>query len=467
MDIKQQDVAEEPYDLVCVGFGPASLAIAVALSDRGFSARVLFLERQQSFAWHSGMLLPGARMQISFIKDLATLRDPRSHFTFINYLHCKGRLLAFTNLSTFLPLREEYNDYFAWCASHFDHCVNYGQDVVSVSPIHELGGAAIRVASWDIVARDVISQDIRSVRSRNVVIAVGGKPRIPAAFPQDLINSKIVHSSKYSTLVPSILSETNGKYRVAVVGGGQSAAEIYDDLMTRFPQSHVNLFIAASALRPSDDSPFVNEVFDPSRVDGFYALSDATKKKAISEDRVTNYGVVRSELLERLYERLYHQRLHSTDESHWQHQISTLREVVGIERDNETDKVRLLLKHSRNGTKETTQEAFDLVIVSTGYQRNVHEDLLQPTRELLPSEQHGFSIERDYRVRYRQGALAAGCGIWLQGCCEDSHGLSDTLLSILGVRGGEIVDSIFPPSETTNHKLRPLNHARFRTSPKL
>src|SRR5690606_3374964 len=61
------------YDLICVGFGPASLAIAVALLESEIqpSPRVLFIEKQNQFAWHSGMLLPGARMQISFIKDMA------------------------------------------------------------------------------------------------------------------------------------------------------------------------------------------------------------------------------------------------------------------------------------------------------------------------------------------------------------------------------------------------------------
>ena len=58
------------FDLVCVGFGPASLAIAVAMHDLSIPARVLFLERQSHFVWHAGMLLPGARMQISFLKDV-------------------------------------------------------------------------------------------------------------------------------------------------------------------------------------------------------------------------------------------------------------------------------------------------------------------------------------------------------------------------------------------------------------
>ena len=65
-----QGSGNEVFDLICVGFGPASLAIAVALRDLQISAKILFLERQPRFAWHAGMLLPGARMQISFLKDV-------------------------------------------------------------------------------------------------------------------------------------------------------------------------------------------------------------------------------------------------------------------------------------------------------------------------------------------------------------------------------------------------------------
>ena len=73
---------DEVLDITCVGFGPASLAIAVALHDEIESKnpaltsrplKVRFIERQDQFRWHAGMLLRGTKMQITFIKDLATL----------------------------------------------------------------------------------------------------------------------------------------------------------------------------------------------------------------------------------------------------------------------------------------------------------------------------------------------------------------------------------------------------------
>ena len=110
----QRSEDDEIQDLICIGFGPASLAIAVALHDAlengnpvlsTRTPKIRFLERQRQFAWHAGMLLPGTKMQITFVKDLATLRNPRSEFTFLNYLHRKGRLAVFTNLGTFLQQR--------------------------------------------------------------------------------------------------------------------------------------------------------------------------------------------------------------------------------------------------------------------------------------------------------------------------------------------------------------------------
>ena len=64
------------------------------------------------------MLLPQARMQISFLKDLATLRDPRSPTTFLNYLHTPDRLLQFINRGSSTPSRREYADYLGWVSRY-------------------------------------------------------------------------------------------------------------------------------------------------------------------------------------------------------------------------------------------------------------------------------------------------------------------------------------------------------------
>jgi len=246
---------DELLDLLCVGFGPASLAIAIALHDTHTTSpapKSLFLEKQPQFAWHAGMQLPGAKMQISFLKDLATPRDPRSQFTFINYLFEKGRLNQFINLNTFLPTRVEYEDYLRWCASHFERegKVAYGMEVKGVRA-GEMNADG-KVTSWEVTARNQTGNPVTRF-ARHVVIAVGGQPVIPRNM-QGL--KHIAHSSQFAyTIGQTQEREAGRQLRFAVVGSGQSAAEIFNDLWERFPDADVKLFIKGASLRPSDDSP--------------------------------------------------------------------------------------------------------------------------------------------------------------------------------------------------------------------
>lgn len=244
------------YDIVSIGFGPAALAIAIAMRDRGLTPRILFLEKQSEFGWHTGMLLPSTKMQISFVKDLATMRNPRSPFTFLNYLHQKGRLVQFTNLSTLLPFREEFNDYMKWCAGHFGDWVRYGQEVVSLAPVRTKG------LNWPVDHFKVTSRDLRSgqvceITAKHVIVANGREPSVPAgiSLKNERLANTLVHSSQYMNRVPKAFAEASGSYSFAVVGGGQSAVEIAEDLSSRYPNSKVHLIVRASALKPSDDSP--------------------------------------------------------------------------------------------------------------------------------------------------------------------------------------------------------------------
>lgn len=63
------------FDILGVGFGPANLAIAIALAERNIKPdqvqiRACFVESYPHFAWHPAMMLPGSRMQISYAVPL-------------------------------------------------------------------------------------------------------------------------------------------------------------------------------------------------------------------------------------------------------------------------------------------------------------------------------------------------------------------------------------------------------------
>ncbi|KAI3397298.1 hypothetical protein diail_11030 [Diaporthe ilicicola] len=475
---------ESLHDLLCVGFGPASLAIAVALHDSleagtlKQAPNVLFLEKQPKFAWHAGMLLPGAKMQISFLKDMASLRDPRSHFTFLNYVHSQDRLLDFINLDTFLPARTEYEDYLRWCASHFDDVVRYNSEVVSVSPEADSNGVKI----FTVVERNSKTGALSSHRARNVVLAVGGQASIPKPLPAK--SPRVIHSSQYAYMVPKILSDRNAPVRVAVIGAGQSAAEIFNNVSNMYPNSKTYMIMKSEFIKPSDDSPFVNSIFNPDWVDRLYPKPSEYRQKLIMEAKATNYGVVRLNLIETLFEMMYDQKRQiGHDETKWPHRIMSGRQIVAV--DERDDGLRLSVRQASPGELEleadglvgiqggplNSAEEFvdvDLVVAATGYQRKAHVEMLKDAWKMLPSLQDGLAsvkprsdqwsvetddgerrvmeVTRDYKVKFADGIVAPDSGVWLQGCCEGTHGLSDTLLSILSVRSGEMVEAIFGKS---------------------
>lgn len=165
--------------------------------------------------------------------------------------------------------------------------------------------------------------------------------------------------------------------------------------------------------------------------------------------------MVRIELLEQIYHDLYQQRVHQPDEQKWRHRILSSREVVQVSRStakDDDDKLVLTLKDI-NPLRRSTQKVgrqgdeeilkVDVVLLATGYVRNAHEGMLKNLEHLRPKLDPHWHVRRDYKLEMDENQVSPDAGIWLQGCNENTHGLSDTLLSTLATRGGEMVQSIF------------------------
>lgn len=171
----------------------------------------------------------------------------------------------------------------------------------------------------------------------------------------------------------------------------------------------------------------VNEIFDPDRVDEIYNQDASGRAAAIALDRGTNYGVVRLELLEHLYEKLYMQSLCNPDESKWPARILANRIVLSASQSTDS---RVILKlGSPKGHAITGEELeFDYVFTATGYRRNAHEDMLSGLRPLLSKSSatsEKLPVSRDYQVLYDEEKIDKHqAGIWLQGCNEGTHGVS-------------------------------------------
>ena len=189
---------------------------------------------------------------------------------------------------------------------------------------------------------------------------------------------------------------------------------------------------AREILKPELMRSSVNEIFDPDRVDSIYSQDPSERAAAIALDRGTNYGVVRLELLEHLYQKQYMQRLESSDESKWRCRIISNRTVLSASQAPNSG-VLLRLGNpdvTKRGDREEELEV-DYVFTATGYVRNAHESMLSEVRSLLPEglqKEHRFAVARDYRVQLDGAKVDRSAGVWLQGCNEGTHGASDISL---------------------------------------
>ncbi|WP_027171571.1 lysine N(6)-hydroxylase/L-ornithine N(5)-oxygenase family protein [Methylobacterium sp. 10] len=427
--VRRGDDGDAPaYDALGIGFGPSNLSLAIALDEagrrRGRQPRVRFLERQDEFVWHGGMLLPDSGMQISFLKDLVTLRDPTSPYTFVNYLHVHGRLIDYINRKSFFPSRIEFNAYLRWVAGHFADRCDYGDTVLAVEP--EGRGDTIRHLL--VHSRKADGREQRR-RTRAVILATGGEPRILPVFEELHGSARIFHSSRYLSRIDGVpLPDGPTRHpRIAVIGAGQTAAELFLDLQSRIPNADISMIFRGQALKPADDSPFVNEIFNPDFTDFVYGQPETQRRAIIDEFRGTNYSVIDTDLLTRIFDILYQQKVSGKH----RHALRPRTTVVGaVEQAGE-----IVLETLDAATGLIAQEPYDAVILATGYRRDRLETIMP---SLAPHLTDG-TIGRDYRLATRPGFEP---GIYLQGFSEPTHGLSDTLLSILVMRGHEIAQSL-------------------------
>lgn len=429
----------EVFDLVGVGFGPSNLAIATlieSLPDRGWKRkRVIFLEKQPRFGWHADMLLAGARMQISFLKDLVTLKAPTSPYTFINYLKEQGRLDDFINLQTFHPTRDEFHRYLSWAAGKLSHFVRYGATVEQIRPVVRPDES---VDLLEVHYRDQASCREHQLRSRNVVVAPGGAADVPAEVT---LGRQIFHSSRYLDGIARYQQRPDHPYRFLVVGAGQSAAEIFRHLIDTFPGADITLVIRRFALAQAESSPLANEIFNSENVDLFYGLPEAQRDHCLEELASTNYSAVDDHLVQDIFRRLYEQRMSGRD----RFRIRRFTSLTRCRADGEQAAAVLC----DLATGATMEERFDGIVLATGYRSTAESFLRELEDHLVQPRDRPFAIRRDYSLEPRRPARFQP-RIYVQGLTtERSHGLTSSLLSVLPFRAEDILESAFGPAAAT------------------
>jgi lysine N6-hydroxylase len=273
------------YDFVAIGVGPFNLGLA-ALTDPLDDLHGVFLERESEFDWHPGMLLETSTLQVPFLADLVTLADPTSPLSFLSYLKQQGHLYSFYIREDFQPLRTEYNAYCRWVADQLD-TLRFGRDVQAIE--------------YD-EAEDVylVRAGAETYRGRHLVLGIGTEPHVPPGcrpLPGDAI-----HSATYLDERDALLA----KQSITVVGSGQSAAEIFADLLDGIDAHGYALTWLTRSPRffPLDYTKLTLEITSPEYVDHFHALPPEVREEKAAEHALLYKGID-AELIDEIFHTLY------------------------------------------------------------------------------------------------------------------------------------------------------------------
>jgi L-ornithine N5-monooxygenase len=414
---------DDIYDFIAVGAGPANLSLAIQSTEaeEGRANRWLILEKESEVRWHAGMLLPGSRLDTHFVKDLITLTNPTSSFTFLNYLCEQNRIEDFLNCGNTSPFRADFDRYIQWVSSRLGDRISNSSEVVSVD-IDENGDYLVHSAS--------AAGEVKIYRTRNVVVGVGFKPR--AICGLDLDHPRVIHSSDFLGKI-SRTKDFDVPSNVLVVGGGQSAAELLNHLHMSTPHSITGI-VSDFGLMAKEGTAFINESYNGRFVDRFHDMTAAMRQWFVAQRRNMNYGVVDSALIDELYNNCYYSA-NFEDRA-----IEFLQFSKVVEATTADDGVNVRIENRETG--EAYDRQFDYVVLACGYDatypfRFLHSINTQQDASSLPRP----VVNRDYSVDQGDDSQAIG-KVYLNGGVSYSHGPAGDVLSVIAYRARDILTSI-------------------------
>jgi L-ornithine N5-monooxygenase len=429
-------MVKHDVELLAIGAGPANLALAVALEEIAphLARESLVIERDHEVSWQPGLLLPEALSQVSFLKDLVTLRNPRSRFSFLNYLHAVGRLDQFVNMGSFVPYRIELAGYLKWTADALSLVeVRRGCECVAVNPVFDDG----TLTGW---AAEIA--DGETIRSRYLVIGGGRDIRIPEPL-RGVAPDRVIHSTEYVQRIAKLPMDQ--PYRVVVIGAGQSAAELFAAVQSDLPASQPTLLTRSIGLNFYETSKFNNELYYGSFVDKFFEANAEARHRILAQMHHTNYAGLAPGMMDALYRQFYLDRLTNRGRL----RMITMHDLTGAREQGE--EIVLELTDWRTGAVQEINA--DLVLLGTGFSPEMPALVRRLAATLGPTD---IAVTRDYRLIVNRPSTAA---CYLQGVNEATHGIADSLMSIIAHRANDIVQDIL------THRAAHLDTADRITAP--
>jgi lysine N6-hydroxylase len=389
-------------DFIAIGLGPFNLSLA-CLAEPIRDLRGLFLERSEDFDWHPGMLIDDTTLQNPFLADLVSLADPKSKFSFLNYCKQEGKLYAYYIRERFYLSRAEYNRYCKWAIRQLSS-IAFGSHVERVEYVESAGERGHYVVS----GRHVRTGKPFTHRAARLVVGVGSVPQLPACC--DEAREHCIHSAHYVARK----RELQQKRSIAVIGSGQSAAEIFHDLLKESDEHGYALTWITRSPRffQMENTKLTLEMISPDYIDYFYNLPDGVRESIIARQD-SLYKGVNASLINQIYDLLDDRRSRGCNSA----RLITNSELTGCHYDHSDDRFHLRFVQRDEGVQYT--HATDGAIFATGYGQNV-PGFIDGIRERIRWDDKGrYLPSRNYAIDVN------GRDIFVQNAGLHSHGLTN------------------------------------------
>ncbi|MFN3339571.1 MAG: lysine N(6)-hydroxylase/L-ornithine N(5)-oxygenase family protein [Dietzia sp.] len=455
-------MSEKIHDLLGVGIGPFNLGLACLAEPLEIDA--VFLDVREGFAWHHGLMLDDATIQVPFLADLVTLADPTSPYSFLSYLKQVGRLYPFYIRENFQPLRSEYDAYCRWASERVGG-LRWGRQVVDVRRETAPGSGGGRADGTDDDNDDdgpvyrvtaITSDGTETYRARHLVLGIGTTPWSPVdtnslcsgpldsapldsapldAAPLDAAPRLALHAADYLHRREELL----GLDSVTVVGSGQSAAEVYHDLLAASADDgpRVDWITRSPRFFPMEYTKLTLEMTSPEYIDHFHGLDADTRDRMLREQR-SLYKGINADLINEIHDLLYRRSARGLDNG-------LLVAATTLDDATVADAgIRLALRC--NDTGRAWEHHTDGLVMATGYSPTAPRFLDGIASEIdwedPGTEQTRAGRSRRYRVARDHTVDLAHRYVHVQNAEEHTHGLSAPDLGMGAMRNSVILRGV-------------------------
>ncbi|MBV1853923.1 lysine N(6)-hydroxylase/L-ornithine N(5)-oxygenase family protein [Catellatospora tritici] len=404
------------HDFIAVGVGPFNLGLA-CLSAPIDGLDAVFLEQREEFDWHPGLMIEGATVQVPFLADLVTMADPTSPYSFLNFLKQAGRLYPFYIREDFFPLRAEYNAYCRWAAAQLPS-IRFGHRVERVEHDEATGHYLVRV-------HRAATGEVETLRARHLVLGIGTAPYLPPAA-RDLPGPAI-HSADYL----DHRDRLRGLRSITIVGSGQSAAEVYLDLLEGIDDGGYQLtwFTRSPRFLPMEYTKLTLEMTSPEYIRYFHALPELRRDQLMREQR-SLYKGISGDLVNTIFTTLYRKSVGGPVPT----TLVTGVELVGTSWREQRRRYELRLHHAEQDRPFRAET--EGLILATGY-RPRRPSFLEPVRERIRWDGQGrYAVTTGYAVDL------AGREIFVQNAEEHTHSITAPDLGMGAYRNSVILAAI-------------------------